>query len=90
MTEERLPELPVADEIHVLLEMEQVGTDPFECSSDVRREGRREHLADDRLGEVLETGGICARATLGGTSGTVVSTTSLPATCGLISSRMAE
>ena len=34
-------------------------------------------------------GGSCTRATLGGTSGTVVSTTSLPARCGLISSRMA-
>ena len=35
------------------------------------------------------SGGICTRATLGGTSGTVVSTTSLPATCGAISSRIA-
>ena len=34
------------------------------------------------------SGGSCTRATFGGTSGTVVSTTILPAVCGLISSRI--
>ena len=60
VAQQRLPELPVAHEVHVLLEVQQVGTDALERRCDRRREVRREHLADDGLGEVLQAGALGA------------------------------
>ncbi len=56
VTQQRLPEQPVAHEVHVLLEMQQVGTDSLERVCDRVAEHRREHVADVRLRQILQAG----------------------------------
>ena len=49
VTEQRLPELAISHEIHVLLEMQDVRTDALERLSDRRGKERRQHDADVRF-----------------------------------------
>src|SRR5687768_8814685 len=59
-TEQRLSELPVAHEIHVLLQMQDVRADALERLGDGRRKVRGEHLADDRFRQELQAGALGA------------------------------
>jgi hypothetical protein len=56
---QRLSELPVANEVHVLLEVQQIGTDTFERFGDWAWKERRQHLADNGLGEILQPRRVC-------------------------------
>src|SRR5262245_33937719 len=54
MTEQRLPDLPVANEVHVLFEVQQVRADTLEGLRDPSAQRGREHVADGRLRQILQ------------------------------------
>src|SRR5262245_24876358 len=53
-TQQGLPELPVAHELQVLLEVDHVPADAGERLAHMCREQRRQHLAHHRLGQILQ------------------------------------